>query len=81
VKCRYNHLTTGQKRSKEMLNYILFIATYKEVYQISSPRAMGYDKNNNKILLCNTGKKVFWFEKNKILYQYLVINLRCTINK
>jgi hypothetical protein len=33
----------------------------KEVYQISSPRAMCYDKNNNKILVCNTGKKVFWF--------------------
>jgi hypothetical protein len=33
----------------------------KEVYQISSPRAMCYDKNNNNILLCNTGKKVFWF--------------------
>jgi DNA-binding beta-propeller fold protein YncE len=30
----------------------------KEVYQISSPRAMCYDKNNNKILVCNTGKKV-----------------------
>ena len=35
----------------------------KEVYQISSPRAMCYDKNNNKILVCNTGKKVFWFGK------------------
>lgn len=34
----------------------------KEVYQISSPRAMCYDKNNNKIIVCNTGKKVFWFE-------------------
>ena len=33
----------------------------KEVYQISSPRAMCYDKNNNKILVCNRGKKVFWF--------------------
>jgi hypothetical protein len=34
----------------------------KEVYQISSPRAMCYDKINNKIIVCNTGKKVFWFE-------------------
>jgi hypothetical protein len=34
----------------------------KEVYQISSPRTMCYDKINNKIIVCNTGKKVFWFE-------------------
>ena len=34
----------------------------KEVYQISSPRAMCYDKNNNKIIVCNTGKKVLLFE-------------------
>ena len=34
----------------------------KEVYQISSPRAMCYDKNNNQIIVCSTGKKVFWFE-------------------
>jgi hypothetical protein len=34
----------------------------KEVYQISSPRAMCYDKNNNTILVCNTGKRVFWFQ-------------------
>jgi hypothetical protein len=34
----------------------------KEVYYISSPRAMCYDKNENKILVGNTGKKVFWFE-------------------
>jgi hypothetical protein len=27
----------------------------------SSPRAMCYDKNNNKVLVCNRGKKVFWF--------------------
>jgi DNA-binding beta-propeller fold protein YncE len=34
----------------------------KEVYQISSPRAMCYDKNNNTILVCNTGKRVSWFQ-------------------
>jgi DNA-binding beta-propeller fold protein YncE len=34
----------------------------KEVYQISSPRAMCYDKNNNTILVCNTGKRVLWFQ-------------------
>ena len=34
----------------------------KEVYQISSPRAMCYDESVNEILVCNTGKKVFWFE-------------------
>ena len=27
-----------------------------------SPRAMCYDKNNNKIIVCNTGKKVLLFE-------------------
>ena len=34
----------------------------KEVYQISSPQAMCYDKNNNNILVCNTGKRVIWFQ-------------------
>jgi DNA-binding beta-propeller fold protein YncE len=34
----------------------------KEVYQISSPRAMCYDESANEILVCNTGKTVFWFE-------------------
>jgi hypothetical protein len=34
----------------------------KEVYQISNPRAMCYDKNENKILVCNTGKKAPWFQ-------------------
>jgi hypothetical protein len=34
----------------------------KEVYQISSPRAMCYDESVNEILVCNTGKRVFWFE-------------------
>ena len=30
----------------------------KEVYQISSPRAMCYDKNENKILVCHSDNKV-----------------------
>ena len=30
----------------------------KEVYQISVPRAMCYDKNGNKILACHTDMKV-----------------------
>jgi DNA-binding beta-propeller fold protein YncE len=30
----------------------------KEEYQISSPRAMCYDKTNNKILVCRTDSKV-----------------------
>jgi DNA-binding beta-propeller fold protein YncE len=34
----------------------------KEVYRISSPRAMCYDAYANAILVCNTGKKVSWFE-------------------
>ena len=34
----------------------------KEVYQISSPRAMCYDKSDNTILVCNTGKKAFLFQ-------------------
>jgi hypothetical protein len=34
----------------------------KEVYQISSPQEMCYDKNNNNILVCNTGKRIFWFQ-------------------
>ena len=34
----------------------------KEVYHISSPRAMCYDKKNNNILVCNTGKRVSWFQ-------------------
>ena len=34
----------------------------KEVYQISSPRAMCYVESANEILVCNTGKKVWWFE-------------------
>jgi hypothetical protein len=34
----------------------------KEVYQISSPRAMCYDERVNEILVCNTGRRVFWFE-------------------
>ena len=29
----------------------------KEVYQISSPRAICYDKNENKILVCHTDRK------------------------
>ena len=31
----------------------------KEVYQISSPRAICYDKNENKILVCHTDRKTF----------------------
>jgi hypothetical protein len=34
----------------------------KEVYQISSPRAMCYDKNENKILVCHTENKASWFQ-------------------
>jgi hypothetical protein len=34
----------------------------KEVYQISVPRAMWYDKNENKILLCHTDRKASWFQ-------------------
>jgi hypothetical protein len=34
----------------------------KEVYQISSPRAMCYDKNENKILVCRTDNKASWFQ-------------------
>jgi len=34
----------------------------KEVCRISSPRAMCYNKYENTILVCNTGKKVFWFQ-------------------
>ena len=34
----------------------------KEVYQISYPRAMCYDKNENKIIVCNTRKKASWFQ-------------------
>jgi hypothetical protein len=32
----------------------------KDVYYISSPRAMCYDKNNNKILVCNRDNNAFW---------------------
>ena len=34
----------------------------KDVYYISSPRAMCYDKNNNKILVCNRDNNAFWLE-------------------
>ena len=34
----------------------------KEVYQISVPRAMWYDKNENKILVCHTDRKASWFQ-------------------
>jgi hypothetical protein len=34
----------------------------KEVCRISSPRAMCYNKYENTILVCNTGKRVFWFQ-------------------
>jgi hypothetical protein len=34
----------------------------KEVYQMSNPRAMCYDKNENKILVCNTGEKALCFQ-------------------
>jgi hypothetical protein len=34
----------------------------KEVYQISSPRAMCYDKNENKILVCHSDNKASWFQ-------------------
>jgi hypothetical protein len=33
----------------------------KEVYQISSPRAICYEKNENKILVCHTDRKASWF--------------------
>ena len=34
----------------------------KEVYQIPNPRPMCYDKNENKILVCNTDNKASWFK-------------------
>ena len=34
----------------------------KEVYQISVPRAMCYDKNENEILVCHTDRKASWFQ-------------------
>ena len=34
----------------------------KEVYQISSPRAICYDKIENKILVCHTYRKASWFQ-------------------
>ena len=34
----------------------------KAVCWISSPRAMCYDESANGIIVCNTGKRVFWFE-------------------
>jgi hypothetical protein len=34
----------------------------KEVYQIASPRAMCYDKNENTILVCSTDNKASWFQ-------------------
>jgi DNA-binding beta-propeller fold protein YncE len=34
----------------------------KEVYQISSPRAMCYDKNENKILVCHSLHKASWLQ-------------------
>jgi hypothetical protein len=34
----------------------------REVFQISSPGAMCYDINNNKILVCHTGNKASWFQ-------------------
>jgi hypothetical protein len=34
----------------------------KEVYKISGPRAMCYDKNHNTILVCNTENKAFCFQ-------------------
>jgi DNA-binding beta-propeller fold protein YncE len=34
----------------------------KEEYHFSSPRVMCYDKYGNTILVCNTGRKAFWFQ-------------------
>jgi DNA-binding beta-propeller fold protein YncE len=34
----------------------------KEAYQISSPRAMCYDKKGNKILVCHSDNKASWFQ-------------------
>jgi hypothetical protein len=34
----------------------------KEVYQISVPRAMWYDKYENNILVCHTDMKASWFQ-------------------
>ena len=34
----------------------------REIFQISSPGAMCYDRNNNKILVCHTGNKASWFQ-------------------
>jgi hypothetical protein len=34
----------------------------KELYKIPNPRAMCYDKNENKILICNTDNKASWIK-------------------
>jgi hypothetical protein len=52
--------------SGEQSGNIVVISPYgnaaKVVYRISSPRAMCYVESANEILVCNTGKKVWWFE-------------------
>jgi hypothetical protein len=57
----------------------------KEVYQISSPRTICYEKNENKIPVCHTDRKASWckiYVNVYILYKYVqVINLRIAINK
>jgi hypothetical protein len=34
----------------------------KEVYHISNPRTICYDKNNNKILVCHSDNNASWFQ-------------------
>jgi hypothetical protein len=45
-------------------NYISFTDgnSAKEVYQISSPRGMCYDKSENELLVCHTDRKASWFQ-------------------
>jgi hypothetical protein len=55
-----------------------------EVNQISSPRAMCYDKNENKILVCHSLHKASWLQISLDLYilcKYVQVrNLRVITN-
>jgi hypothetical protein len=62
----------------------------KEVYQISGPGAMCYDKYDNTILVCHSDNKASWFQISVdvyILYKYVqvinnrVISLKLIINR
>jgi hypothetical protein len=50
----------------------------KEVNQISSPRAMCYDKNENKIHVCHSLEKASWLQISLnlyILYKYVQVRI------